>query len=110
MDTAPKAEVGVRRIVLLAPGTRHAGASQAGSAKGRNRGPRLTARDSHGQEHGHRGHAWGRGVPAVTRRAVARAFTAGPERGLESVSALESFPLCYTAARREGTRREAKVE
>src|SRR5215470_5055375 len=34
------------------------------SAKGRNRGPRLTAWDSHGQEHGHRGHAWGWRVPA----------------------------------------------
>src|SRR5215831_1672513 len=34
----------------------------AGSAEGRNRGPRLTARYSHGQEHGHEGHAWGRRV------------------------------------------------
>src|SRR5215470_6540200 len=28
------------------------GLPAAGSAEGRNRGPRLTARDSHGQEHG----------------------------------------------------------
>src|SRR5215467_14415677 len=33
------------------------GLPAAGAAKGRNRGPRLPARDSHGQEHGHTGYA-----------------------------------------------------
>src|SRR5262249_49625399 len=42
------------RIVLLAPKTLHAEAlPAAGSAKGRNRGPRLPARDSRGQGHRH---------------------------------------------------------
>src|SRR5262245_27333087 len=91
----------------------------AGSAKGRNRGPRLTARDSHGQEHGHRhrfssqdvsargSHTGSRPLPAVNR---VDALTAGSEQGLESVSGLESFPLRYTAGRQEGARRKAKVE
>src|SRR5215472_2733122 len=37
------------------------GLPAAGSAEGRNRGPRLTARDSHGQEHGLHGVAPGDG-------------------------------------------------
>src|SRR5262245_56492080 len=40
----------------------------AGSAEGRSRGPRLTARDSLVKDTGHTGHAWGRHVPATSRR------------------------------------------
>ena len=46
-------------------------------------------------------------MPAVNR---VDALTAGPEQGLQSVFGLESFPLCYTAGRHEGARREAKVK
>src|SRR5262249_1196529 len=66
------------------------GLPAAGTAKGRNRGPRLTARESPGQEHGI-------GSQARTK-------------GLGSYSGFESFPLCYTAGRHEGARREARVE
>src|SRR5215813_317358 len=51
-------------------------------------------------------HTGRRPLPTVNR---VDALTAGSEQGLESASGLESFPLCYTAARHEGTRREAKV-
>src|SRR5215470_14175432 len=45
------AELRSGAILVLAPGTGHArGLPAAGSAKGRNRGPRLTARESPGQE------------------------------------------------------------
>src|SRR5262249_41120323 len=40
----------------------------AGAAEGRNRGPRLTARDLYGQEHDHTSHAWKRRVTATSRR------------------------------------------
>ena len=96
---------------MLAPGTRHAGPPTDRATEGRNRGPRLTARDSHGQEHGHRGHAWGRRVPATPRRSVVRALAAGPEaRAWDSFPAFRSFPLCYTAGRHEGARRGTKIE
>src|SRR5262249_3572664 len=61
------AELRSGAILVLAPGTRHAGASQRpGAAEGRNRGPRLTARGSHGQGHGHLDHVFsGRMSPFV---------------------------------------------
>src|SRR5262249_8941102 len=66
---ALRTEFMVRGILVLAPGTLHAEAlPAAGSAKGRNRGTRLTAPVSRGQEHGHRGDAWGRHIPATSRR------------------------------------------
>src|SRR5262249_22518217 len=71
----------------------------AGAAEDGNRDPRLTARDSHGKDHGQRGPGLGQGVPAATRRSVVRALTAGPDYGLGFVSGFESFPLCYTAGR-----------
>jgi len=52
-------------------------------------------------------HTERRPLPALNR---VDALTAGSEQGLESVSGLESFPLCYTAGRHEGARREARVE
>src|SRR5215813_9075695 len=53
------------------------GLPAAGSAEGRNRGPRLTARDSLGQEHGHteRGHTGSRpGDGAPPRTLAGRAI------------------------------------
>ena len=48
-----------------------------------------------------------RHLPAAGGRSV-DALTAGP--GASSFSGSESFPLCYTAGRHEGARREAKVK
>jgi len=48
-----------------------------------------------------------RHLPAAGGRSV-DALTAGP--GASSFSGSESFPLCYTAGRHEGARREAKLE
>src|SRR5262245_2414052 len=48
-----------------------------------------------------------RPLPALNR---VDALTTGSDQELESVTGLESFPLCYTAARHEGARQEAKVE
>src|SRR5262249_38774512 len=84
----------------------------AGSAKGRNRGPRLTARDLHGQGHGHTGHVFR--LAGCHRSWLPHnrvdALTGGPEQGWGPHSGFESFLLCYTAGRHEGARRKPKVE
>src|SRR5215471_10659877 len=66
----------------------------------------VTGTSSEWQDVAVRGsHTGRRPLPALNR---VDALTAGSEQGLESVSGLESFPLCYTAGRHEGARREAK--
>src|SRR5215472_2921140 len=56
----PQTELRLGWVLLLTPGTRHAGSlPAAGAAEGRNRGPRLTASVSRGQG---RGHTRGRGA------------------------------------------------
>ena len=68
----------------------------------------VTGTSSEWQDVAVRGsHTGRRPLPALNR---VDALTAGSEQGLESVSGLESFPLCYTAGRHEGARREARVE
>src|SRR5262245_44750664 len=53
-------------------------------------------------------HTVRRQLPAVNR---VDALTAGPgARAWDSFPAFRSFPLCYTAGRHEGARREARVE
>src|SRR5215472_8304775 len=93
----------------------------AGSAKGRNRWPRLTGWDLHGQEDGHRGHLLGLAgcrrswlphrASAVAGSLSGRCPYCPPwSKGRDSFPAFRSFPLCYTAGRHEAARREPKVE
>src|SRR5262249_7726472 len=86
----------------------------AGSAIGRNRGPRLTARDLHGQGRGHTGHAWGRPVPAISTEGGPR-YLAVPITGTSrthspsSGTGIRLLPMA-APAREEGNAEERPTD